>query len=223
MFVCKLCGLRSGKTLFPFLKSRRNVSTVGFSQWIQISCKRTLLFKWFTRTFIWMLLNILKAAVLLIDIEMNISCKCIIGVCVNVHANLLCDVIINISHKSRYALFVCFVEQDSEGVDIMLGVCSNGLLIYKDRLRINRFAWPKILKISYKRSNFYIKIRPGEVHTRIVCDEWHHHPCVSWDLCFRQSSSRAPSDSSYPTIVLPKGFGKCVLSTTPSSGKHTVD
>ncbi|XP_051767486.1 band 4.1-like protein 1 isoform X4 [Ctenopharyngodon idella] len=52
--------------------------------------------------------------------------------------------------------------KDSEGIDILLGVCSNGLLIYRDRLRINRFAWPKILKISYKRSNFYIKIRPGE-------------------------------------------------------------
>ncbi|NXD34574.1 E41L2 protein, partial [Copsychus sechellarum] len=52
--------------------------------------------------------------------------------------------------------------KDSEGVDIMLGVCANGLLIYKDRLRINRFAWPKILKISYKRSNFYIKVRPAE-------------------------------------------------------------
>nr|XP_057917539.1 band 4.1-like protein 3b isoform X8 [Doryrhamphus excisus] len=52
--------------------------------------------------------------------------------------------------------------QDSEGVEIMLGVCASGLLIYRDRLRINRFAWPKILKISYKRNNFYIKIRPGE-------------------------------------------------------------
>nr|XP_060609340.1 band 4.1-like protein 2 isoform X8 [Anolis sagrei ordinatus] len=53
--------------------------------------------------------------------------------------------------------------KDSEAVDIMLGVCANGLLIYKDRLRINRFAWPKILKISYKRSNFYIKVRPTEL------------------------------------------------------------
>lgn len=52
--------------------------------------------------------------------------------------------------------------RDSEGVEIMLGVCASGLLIYRDRLRINRFAWPKILKISYKRNNFYIKIRPGE-------------------------------------------------------------
>ncbi|XP_062921827.1 band 4.1-like protein 3a isoform X10 [Mobula hypostoma] len=53
--------------------------------------------------------------------------------------------------------------KDSEGVDIMLGVCASGLLIYRDRLRINRFAWPKVLKISYKRNNFYIKIRPSEV------------------------------------------------------------
>ncbi|XP_078072530.1 band 4.1-like protein 3 isoform X31 [Mustelus asterias] len=52
--------------------------------------------------------------------------------------------------------------KDSEGVDIMLGVCASGLLIYRDRLRINRFAWPKVLKISYKRNNFYIKIRPSD-------------------------------------------------------------
>ncbi|XP_050327491.1 protein 4.1 homolog isoform X4 [Bactrocera neohumeralis] len=52
--------------------------------------------------------------------------------------------------------------KDSEGVDIMLGVCASGLLVYRDKLRINRFAWPKILKISYKRHHFYIKIRPGD-------------------------------------------------------------
>ncbi|XP_068028538.1 protein 4.1 isoform X28 [Anomalospiza imberbis] len=52
--------------------------------------------------------------------------------------------------------------KDLEGVDITLGVCSSGLLVYKDKLRINRFPWPKVLKISYKRSSFFIKIRPGE-------------------------------------------------------------
>ncbi|XP_041735826.1 band 4.1-like protein 3 isoform X11 [Coregonus clupeaformis] len=63
------------------------------------------------------------------------------------------------------SLFECLSPakgEDSEGVEIMLGVCSSGLLIYRDRLRINRFAWPKVLKISYKRNNFYIKLRPGE-------------------------------------------------------------
>ncbi|XP_026728549.1 protein 4.1 homolog isoform X2 [Trichoplusia ni] len=52
--------------------------------------------------------------------------------------------------------------KDSENVDITLGVCSSGLLVHREKLRINRFAWPKILKISYKRHNFYVKLRPGE-------------------------------------------------------------
>ncbi|XP_064146912.1 band 4.1-like protein 2 isoform X7 [Loxodonta africana] len=68
----------------------------------------------------------------------------------------------NVKRLSMYGVDLHHAK-DSEGVDIKLGVCANGLLIYKDRLRINRFAWPKILKISYKRSNFYIKVRPAEL------------------------------------------------------------
>ncbi|KAM3614095.1 uncharacterized protein V6R79_010151 [Siganus canaliculatus] len=52
--------------------------------------------------------------------------------------------------------------KDLDGVDITLGVCSSGLMVYKDKLRINRFPWPKVLKISYKRSSFFIKIRASE-------------------------------------------------------------
>ncbi|XP_077952627.1 band 4.1-like protein 3 isoform X37 [Gasterosteus aculeatus] len=63
---------------------------------------------------------------------------------------------------SRFDCLPSAQSEDSEGVAIMLGVCCSGLLVYRDRLRINRFSWPKILKISYKRNNFYIKIRPGE-------------------------------------------------------------
>uniref|UniRef100_A0A674K2A7 Erythrocyte membrane protein band 4.1 like 3 n=1 Tax=Terrapene triunguis TaxID=2587831 RepID=A0A674K2A7_9SAUR len=71
---------------------------------------------------------------------------------------------LNLLEKDYFGLTYRDMEnqKDSEGVEIMLGVCASGLLIYRDRLRINRFAWPKVLKISYKRNNFYIKIRPGE-------------------------------------------------------------
>ncbi|KAF0294105.1 Band 4.1-like protein 3 [Amphibalanus amphitrite] len=58
--------------------------------------------------------------------------------------------------------------KDSEGIDIMLGICASGLLVYRDKLRINRFAWPKILKISYKRNNFFVKIRPGEFERHLT-------------------------------------------------------
>ena len=45
---------------------------------------------------------------------------------------------------------------------LLFAVLFSGILVYRDRLRINRFAWPKIIKISYKRNGFYIKLRPGE-------------------------------------------------------------
>ncbi|XP_057209567.1 band 4.1-like protein 2 isoform X12 [Triplophysa rosa] len=100
--------------------------------------------------------------------------------------------------------------KDSEGVDIMLGVCANGLLIYKDRLRINRFAWPKILKISYKRSNFYIKIRPGEVEQfeSTVGFKLPNHRAAKrvWKVCvehhtfFRLMSPEGPTKTKFLTL-----------------------
>uniref|UniRef100_A0A672N8X8 Erythrocyte membrane protein band 4.1 like 2 n=1 Tax=Sinocyclocheilus grahami TaxID=75366 RepID=A0A672N8X8_SINGR len=100
--------------------------------------------------------------------------------------------------------------KDSEGVDIMLGVCANGLLIYKDRLRINRFAWPKILKISYKRSNFYIKIRPGEAEQfeSTVGFKLPNHRAAKrvWKVCvehhtfFRLVSPEQPTKTKFLTL-----------------------
>lgn len=103
----------------------------------------------------------------------------------------------------------------------MLGVCASGLLIYRDRLRINRFAWPKILKISYKRNNFYIKIRPGEVMTKTFTKNENAVIHLNSQIFLRcsLSSLKARSVSSFQIIVLPKGSGRSVSSTTPSSGK----
>ncbi len=82
---------------------------------------------------------------------------------------------INKSSKSEeFYIYIYFFPcsffsfcQDLDGVDIMLGVCSSGLMVYKDKLRINRFPWPKVLKVSYKRSSFFIKIRPSDVS--LIC------------------------------------------------------
>ncbi|XP_072265009.1 band 4.1-like protein 2 isoform X12 [Pyxicephalus adspersus] len=100
--------------------------------------------------------------------------------------------------------------KDSEGVDIMLGVCANGLLIYKDRLRINRFAWPKILKISYKRSNFFIKVRPGELEQfeSTIGFKLPNHRAAKrlWKVCvehhtfYRLSSPEQPPKAKFLTL-----------------------
>ncbi|XP_031154802.2 uncharacterized protein LOC116049367 isoform X6 [Sander lucioperca] len=72
--------------------------------------------------------------------------------------------ILFLENAKKLAMYGVDLHQakDLDGVDIMLGVCSSGLMVYKDKLRINRFPWPKVLKISYKRSSFFIKIRPSE-------------------------------------------------------------
>ncbi|KAM3931278.1 band 4.1-like protein 2 isoform 14-T16 [Leptodactylus fuscus] len=100
--------------------------------------------------------------------------------------------------------------KDSEAVDIMLGVCSNGLLIYKDRLRINRFAWPKILKISYKRNKFFIKVRPGELEQfeSTIGFKLANHRAAKrlWKVCvehhtfYRLSSPEQPPKAKFLTL-----------------------
>lgn len=127
--------------------------------------------------------------------------------------------------------FICIIiPQDSEGVEIMLGVCSSGLLIYRDRLRINRFAWPKVLKISYKRNNFYIKIRPGEVNSELKYCTWmtllmqnadKYLKCVLFMLLMSSLSSlKARSALSSPTIEQLRDSGRFAWSTTPFSGEN---
>lgn len=49
-----------------------------------------------------------------------------------------------------------------EKQDLLLGVNAYGLSIFREKLRLNRYPWPKILKISYRKNYFYIKLRSGE-------------------------------------------------------------
>ncbi|XP_052331917.1 protein 4.1-like isoform X2 [Oncorhynchus keta] len=104
----------------------------------------------------------------------------------------------NVKKLSMYGVDLHHAK-DSEGLEIMLGVFSSGLLIYRDRLRINRFAWPTVLKISYKRDNFYIKIRPGEFESMIGFKLPNHRAakrlwktCVEQHTFFRLVSPEAP-------------------------------
>jgi len=60
---------------------------------------------------------------------------------------------------------VCWQNVDGELVHV--GVGAAGLVIYRDRVRLNRFVWAKILKISYKRNVFTIQVRPSQ--DEVIC------------------------------------------------------
>ncbi|XP_035187883.1 tyrosine-protein phosphatase non-receptor type 4 isoform X4 [Oxyura jamaicensis] len=53
--------------------------------------------------------------------------------------------------------------QDQSNNEIMIGVMSGGILIFKNRVRINTFPWLKIVKISFKCKQFFIQLRK-ELH-----------------------------------------------------------
>ncbi|KAK7938501.1 hypothetical protein WMY93_001827 [Mugilogobius chulae] len=49
--------------------------------------------------------------------------------------------------------------RDQSQTEILLGVQSGGILVYKNRVRINYFPWLKIVKISFKCKQFFIQLR----------------------------------------------------------------
>lgn len=109
--------------------------------------------------------------------------------------------------------FLCL--QDLDGVDITLGVCSSGLMVYKDKLRINRFPWPKVLKISYKRSSFFIKIRPSEVNLNV------HFPfCLSYIWIRPIFLSLHPFRLLHPLAFSPKPYSTYLMHFFPQNLFH---
>ena len=59
--------------------------------------------------------------------------------------------------------------QNVNGELVGVGVGAAGLVVYKDRVRLNRFVWAKIIKISYKRNVFTIQVRPSQDEVGLIC------------------------------------------------------
>uniref|UniRef100_A0A7N9ASE5 Tyrosine-protein phosphatase n=1 Tax=Mastacembelus armatus TaxID=205130 RepID=A0A7N9ASE5_9TELE len=55
---------------------------------------------------------------------------------------------------------------DQSNTEILIGVTSAGIVVYKNRVRINHFPWLKIVKISFKCKQFFIQLRKETTETR---------------------------------------------------------
>ncbi|KAK2709814.1 hypothetical protein QYM36_013479, partial [Artemia franciscana] len=49
--------------------------------------------------------------------------------------------------------------KDSSGRDLQIGVLSTGIIVFQDMKKINTFSWTKIVKISFKRKQFFLQLR----------------------------------------------------------------
>ncbi|XP_013165364.1 PREDICTED: protein 4.1 homolog isoform X2 [Papilio xuthus] len=81
-----------------------------------------------------------------------------------------------LENAKKLALYGAELHQakDSDDVDIALAVCWRGIAVLRDMVVMNRFPWTKIIKISYKKRLFTLRLRAGE------CDDW--HTCLSFRL-----------------------------------------
>lgn len=65
--------------------------------------------------------------------------------------------------KYRIYVDILLIFQDSTNKEIQLGVTSIGLVVFQNGIKINVFSWSKIVKISFKRKQFFIQLRREQV------------------------------------------------------------
>ncbi|KAL0839046.1 hypothetical protein ABMA28_017033 [Loxostege sticticalis] len=60
--------------------------------------------------------------------------------------------------------------KDYNGKDIFIGVTSIGIVVFQNNIRVNTFSWSKIVKISFKKKQFFIQLKrePSETYDTVL-------------------------------------------------------
>ncbi|GAB0093374.1 Tyrosine-protein phosphatase [Sergentomyia squamirostris] len=66
-----------------------------------------------------------------------------------------------LEHAKRLDLYGIDLHSamDSDRNELQLGVSSNGLIVFQNGIRMNMFSWSKMVKLSFKRKDFFIQLR----------------------------------------------------------------
>lgn len=66
-----------------------------------------------------------------------------------------------LDHAKRIEMYGVELHKakDNANKEIELGVTHLGLVVFQKNIRINVFSWSKIMKISFKRKQFFIQLR----------------------------------------------------------------
>lgn len=54
-----------------------------------------------------------------------------------------------------------YFARDDHGIEITLGVGADGIVVFRDMMKLSTFSWAHVLKITYSRKKFFIELRPG--------------------------------------------------------------
>lgn len=66
-----------------------------------------------------------------------------------------------LEHAKRLEMYGIDIHHamDSDRNELQLGVSANGLLVFQNAVRMNTFSWSKMVKLSFKRKEFFIQLR----------------------------------------------------------------
>lgn len=66
-----------------------------------------------------------------------------------------------LEHAKRLEMYGIDIHHamDSDRNELQLGVSANGLLVFQNGIRMNTFSWSKMVKLSFKRKEFFIQLR----------------------------------------------------------------
>ncbi|CAH1997614.1 unnamed protein product [Acanthoscelides obtectus] len=77
-----------------------------------------------------------------------------------------------LDHAKRIEMYGVDLHRakDNAGKEIQLGVTHLGLVVFQNNIRITVFSWSKIIKISFKRKQFFIQLRrePSESYDTLL-------------------------------------------------------
>ncbi|XP_035787382.1 tyrosine-protein phosphatase non-receptor type 4-like [Anopheles albimanus] len=99
-----------------------------------------------------------------------------------------------LDHAKRLELYGIDFHRatDSSGKELALGVSSVGLLVYQNRTRINTFSWSKVVKVSFKRKDFFIQLarEPSEHYDTLLGFSMgsHRNAKLLWKACVEHHS-----------------------------------
>lgn len=124
--------------------------------------------------------------------------------------------------------------RDQFSTNVLIGVSSNGIVVYKDNKRMNQFSWAKIIKIMFKKKMFSIQLRRDSGEN---CDNFmefnllSNQACKSfWEECvaqhsfFRLHQPKSPPKKFFSFLNFSSKFqynGKTEYQTMEESRKRT--
>lgn len=125
-----------------------------------------------------------------------------------------------LEHAKRLEMYGIDVHQarDSDRNELQLGVSANGLLVFQHHVRMNTFSWSKMVKLSFKRKEFFIQLRRELVSSGVPrarspcltpCTFPVHHSPRATTRCWASVCSRTGTQ---------RRCGSRAWSTTRSSG-----